>query len=349
MEYRKIFIRLAAASTAVASLAALAACSSAPASGDAASTGSTDFDVVLGWYADPESGGIYAAQELGYYEDAGLNVSIAQGGPNVSGTQIVASGRAQVGMTDAGGILLAQQEGIPIVAISAVYQTNPVGVMVHADSGMTTFEDMADHTWVLQTGGVYGDYVKQSLGIDFDTQAYQGTIANFIADDSLVQQGWPTNEVYQAQQQGVETNFLPFASTGFNPYNDVMFATEDFIEEHPDELKAFLDATMRGWSDYIGDVDVATTTNAALLAANDEQTEESIWFAWDKQREYIVDGDGTDQLGAMTEERWNTLADQMVDLGVLDSGADASGAYDASFLPDVSAPTDLPAAPDGSY
>ena len=145
-----------------------------------------------------------------------------------------------------------------------MYQTNPVGVMVHADSGMNC-ADMAGHTWVTQTGQVAPDYIKKTLGIDFDTQVYQGSIANFVADDSLVQQGWPTNEVYQAQAQGVDTKFFSYAESGYNPYNDVIFATKDYIAKNPDVIKAFLDASMHGWSDYISDIDVATATNAALV------------------------------------------------------------------------------------
>lgn len=344
---------LAGAAMALTLAAGLSACSatgdSSAAAGDSASAEPTDIELVLSWYATPESGGFYAAEAQGYFEDADLNVTITPGGPSVSGTQIVAGGRAQMGISDAVSIARAQEEGIPIVAIAAMYQTNPVGVMVHAESDMESFEDMAGHTWVTQTGQVAPEYIKSTLGIDFDTQAYQGSIANFIADDSLVQQGWPTNEVYQAQSQGVETRFFSYAESGYNPYNDVVFATEDYIAENPEAITAFLEASMNGWADYIGDVDVATTANAALLDANTEQSEESVWFAWDKQREYITTGDGATQLGAMSEDRWSTLVDQMLELSVLSSELDPKTLFDASFLPDIAPASELPAAPTGSY
>uniref|UniRef100_A0A942Y8J6 Thiamine pyrimidine synthase n=1 Tax=Neobacillus citreus TaxID=2833578 RepID=A0A942Y8J6_9BACI len=339
---------LAATALAVATTVALTGCatSSSSASSD---DGTTTMKLVLGWYADPESGGFYAGQTEGLYEKAGIDLSIQQGGPTVSGTQIVAGGRADIGMGDAAAVAEAQQQGIPIVAIGALYQTNPVGVMVHADSGMDSFDDMAGHTWVVQTGNVGVEYMQQEKGLDFDTQAYQGSIANFIKDDSLVQQGWPTNEVYQAQEQGVDTTFFSYASAGFNPYNDVIFTTKKYLQEHPDEVKAFLDASMNGWKQYMGDIDVAERANAQLEKVNSQQTSESVWFAWDKQREYVVDGDGAEQLGTMTTERWTTLVDQLVELGVLDERIPAKDLFDASYLPDVAAPIDLPAAPEGSY
>nr|WTB28218.1 ABC transporter substrate-binding protein [Streptomyces sp. NBC_00830]WTB35863.1 ABC transporter substrate-binding protein [Streptomyces sp. NBC_00830] len=337
-----------ATAAAVLALVMVSACG-----GNASSTssagGSTAFKVVLPWYADPEGGGFFAAKSEGLYDDKKLDVTLQSGGPQVSATQLVAAGRAQVGFADAAAVIQAQQQGIPIVAIGALYQDNPVGVMVHADTGITSFDDMDGKTWVTQTGQLGPQWIKQETGIDFTTQAYQGSIANFLKKDTLVQQGWPTNEVYQAEKAGVKVNFVPFSDSGYNPYNDVFFTSESYLKSHREELKTFLAASMQGWQDYMGDVSVAKTANAAILKANDQQSSESVWYAWDKQREYVVAGDGKKQLGAMTADRWNTLIDQMKQLGQLKSTPKASDLYDSSLLPKVAAPSALPAAPNGSY
>ncbi|MBQ0849295.1 ABC transporter substrate-binding protein [Streptomyces sp. BH-SS-21] len=341
---------VAVSATALA-LVAVSACGSDSSSTSAAagSGDTTDFKVVLPWYADAEGGGFFAAKAEGLYEDQKLDVTLQSGGPQVSATQLVAAGRAQVGFADAAGIVQAQQQGIPIVAIGALYQDNPVGVMTHKDSGITSFDDMDGKTWVTQTGQLGPAWVKKKTGIDFSTQVYQGSIANFLKKDSLVQQGWPTNEAYQAQKAGVEVDFIPFSDSGYNPYNDVFFTSESYLKSHREELTAFLAASMQGWQDYMGDVSVAKTANAAILKANDQQTSGSVWYAWDKQRKYVVAGDGKKQLGTMTADRWNTLIDQMKQLGQLKGTPKAADLYDSSLLPKVAAPSALPAAPDGSY
>jgi NitT/TauT family transport system substrate-binding protein len=338
----------AVVSAAALALVAVSACGGNSSSGSSAS-GSTAFKLVLPWYADPEGGGFFAAKSEGLYDGKKLDVTLQSGGPQVSATQLVAAGRAQVGFTDAAGIIQAQEQGIPIVAIGALYQNNPVGVMVHADTGITSFSGMGGKTWVTQTGQLGPEWVKKQTGISFTTQAYQGSIANFLKKDSLVQQGWPTNEAYQAEKAGVKVNFIPFSSSGFNPYNDVFFTSESYLKSHRKELTAFLAASMQGWKDYMGDVSVAKTANAAILKANNQQTSQSVWYAWDKQREYVVAGDGKQQLGAMTATRWNTFIDQMKQLGQLKTTPKASDLYDSSLLPKVSAPSSLPAAPSGSY
>src|ERR1700733_12375422 len=334
----------------------LAACSSSPgspAAGSSASSsapaGAEKFTMLLPWYADPEGGGFFAAQEEGLYAKAGLDVTLQSGGPQVSETTLVATGRAQIGFTDAAGIVEAQQQGIPIIAIGALYQNNPVGVMVHASTGITGFKQMAGKTWVVQTGELGPAWIQKQDKIGFQTQAYEGSIAAFLKNDSLVQQGWATNEAYQAQEAGVKVNFVPFSASGFNPYNDVFFTSKSYLATHKSELEKFLAASMQGWQDYMGNITAAKAANAALLKANSQQTSQSVWFAWDKERPFVTWGDGKTQLGAMSAARWSTFLDQLVALGQVKSKPPLSSLFDSSLLPKVPAPASLPPAPAGSY
>jgi NitT/TauT family transport system substrate-binding protein len=330
-------------------LVAVSACGSSTSSSASGSTSAKSFKVVLPWYADPEGGGFFAANSEGLYKTKNLDVTLQSGGPQVSPTQLVAAGRAQVGFADAAAVLQAREQGIPIVAIGALYEDNPVGVMVHASTGITSFAGLGGKTWVVQTGQLGPEWVKKKTGISFTTQAYQGSIANFLKKDSLVQQGWPTNEAYTAEKAGVKVNFIPFSTSGYNPYNDVFFTSESYLKSHRKELTDFLAASMQGWKDYMGNVSVAKTANAALLKANNQQTSQDVWYAWDKQRKYVVADEGKQQLGAMTQARWTTLIDQMKQLGQLKTTPNVKDVFDSSLLPKVAAPTSLPAAPAGSY
>ncbi|GAA4695926.1 ABC transporter substrate-binding protein [Pseudonocardia yuanmonensis] len=320
----------------------LAACGTSAAPENA---GAEPVSVVLGWYPTAESGGFYAAEEQGLYAQQGLDVDIRPGGPQVSQTQVVASGRADFGLSDATTVANAKATGIPIVAVAALFQENPVGVMVHADSGAQDWKDLAGRTWYVQTGQLGQEWVKRSQGIDFTTAAYNGSIATFVHDDAAVQQGWPTNEAYTAQKEGVQTRFLSYASAGYNPYNDVIFTTEDFLRDNPEKVRSFLDATMRGWSAYMSDTALAEKVNATLQQENPQLDAAANWFAWDAQRQFLTAGDGAAALGSMSAERWSTLVDQMTQLGALKPGLDPASLFDTSALPTVPAPASLPPAP----
>jgi NitT/TauT family transport system substrate-binding protein len=147
----------------------------------------------------------------------------------------------------------------------------------------------------------------------------------------------------------VKVNFIPFSASGFNPYNDVFFTSESYLQQHRQQLVDFLAASMQGWADYMGNLTVAQQTNDALLKANNQQSSQSVWYAWDKQRAYVVADEGKQQLGAMTDQRWTTFLDQMRQLGQVTTSVNVKELYDSSLLPKVPAPASLPAAPAGSY
>lgn len=344
--------RVVAASV-LASVLALSACSTAS-SDEASVDGLTDVSVVLGWYPNAESGGFYAAQQLGYYEEAGLNVTIEPGGPQVSGTQLVASGRADFGITGSGAneIVQAQDEGIPLKAVNAIIQKSITGMMVHADAGIDSFEQTDGMTWVNSPGVLGAEWVKQEYGIDFQQMQYTGSLANFIRDDKLVQQGIAPNEPYVAHKEGdLAVKFLPFADTGFNPYNSVTYVTEEFLGENRDVVEAFVEASNKGWRDYMGDFEVAQQINDHLMTEVDKElASDLLWFEWDAQRDYVLTEEGLSKIGAMTEERWATLIDQMKKLGVLKTGdLTVADVADLTVTPDIAPLEDRPAAPEGSY
>lgn len=352
MNVKKFRTRAAVAGV-LASMLALSACASDSSEAAAGEDGLTDLTVVLGWFPNAESGGFYAAQQLGYYEEAGLNVVIEPGGPQVSGTQLVASGRADIGITGSGAneIIMAREEGIPLTAVNAILQESINGMMVHADTGITTLEDTGGMTWVNSPGVLGVEWAKQKYGIEFEQMQYTGSLANFIRDDTLVQQGIAANEPYVAHNEaGLEVNFLPFSDTGFDPYNVVTFVTDQFLEENREVVEAFVEASNKGWRDYMGDLDIATQINDHLMTDVDpDLASDLIWFEWDAQRDYIITAEGAETVGIMTPERWNTLIEQMKSIGVISSDITADDVADFTITPDIAPLDTLPEAPAGSF
>lgn len=351
--FQRMTRKCAVAASVLASVLTLSACSTAS-SDEGSDSGLTEVTVVLGWYPNAESGGFYAAQQLGYYEEAGLKVTIEPGGPQVSGTQLVASGRADFGVTGSGAneIVQAQDEGIPLKAVNAIIQESITGMMVHADSGIESFEQTAGMTWVNSPGVLGAEWVKHKYGIDFDSMQYTGSLANFIRNPALVQQGIAVNEPYVAHKEGdLAVNFLPFSDTGFNPYNTVTYVTEKFLDEKRDVVEAFVAASNKGWRDYMGDIDVAQKINDHLMNTVDKElSSDLLWFEWDAQRQFVLTGEGTTRIGAMTAERWTTLIEQMGTLGVLDrSDITVDDVADLTVTPDIAPLETVPDAPEGSY
>lgn len=85
-----------------------------------------DVQLMLDWSANTNHTGLYAAKELGYYEEEGLNVQIVQ--PGAGGTDtLVASGKVPFGISYQEGVTLARTQGLPLVSIAAIIQHNTSG------------------------------------------------------------------------------------------------------------------------------------------------------------------------------------------------------------------------------
>ncbi|MFB5266279.1 ABC transporter substrate-binding protein [Paenibacillus enshidis] len=287
---------------------------------------------VTNWFAQAEHGGLYAAKEQGYYEEAGLDMTIQPGGPQVSPTQIVASGKAQFGLTTADQLLVAREQGIPLVAIATIFQKSPQGLMVHANQHISSFADLNNRTVYVGTGSVFWDYVKGKYNLDqVQDMAYTGSLAPFVADEKAAIQGYVTSEPYEMKQQNVDVNFLLLADAGYNPYSNVLFTTEQYIQEHPDIVRVYVEASMKGWDYYKTNYD---TVNDVILKENPDFTKEKLNYAAETLIPFVYEGDAAEHgVGYMTKERWAELGQQLLEIGALKSEPDISKVFTDEFLP----------------
>jgi len=333
------------------SAAVLAACGGedaavgAPATSAGKATGA--MTVQMSWYPNAQSGGWYAAANQGLFGDAGLDVTLAPGGANISGLTLLTSNKVQIASMTAESYLGARDQGIPLMAVGADWDISPTGVMTKKSLGATDWADLGGKVWAVTQTSIGQDWVKRAEKIDFTTQQYSGSIAPFLQAEDVVQQAFPTNEVYTARTQGVDVDFFPYSDAGYRPYGNLLVATEPYLAKNADLVRAVLGAAAQGWADYCSDVDVATATNADLKAANDQLAEDQNWFAWDSQRQYVLGGRTT--MSTMTDQRWTEFASQLKQLGRIEKDYSASDLYTNEYLPDVAVPTDLPPAPAGSY
>ncbi|UOQ83367.1 ABC transporter substrate-binding protein [Gracilibacillus salinarum] len=288
--------------------------------------------LVTNWFAQPEHGGNYAALEEGFYAEEGIDMTIEPGGPQISATQLVSSGKMDFGYTSGEDILNARDKGIPLVAIGAIFQVSPYVLISHADAGVEDFEDLEGMTTITAPGVGYWEYIKKSYELEEVKElSYTGQLSTFIEDPDAVTQGYITSEPYVLDQQGVENNYLRIHDSGFQPYSNVIFTTEDVIEEKPELVKAFMAATVKGWEAYRDD---PAAYKEILKEYNPDLTEGLMDFGAKEQEELIFGGDAEEHgFGYMTEERWAALQEQMLDLGIITNDEDPTNFFTTEFLP----------------
>jgi NitT/TauT family transport system substrate-binding protein len=286
---------------------------------------------VSNWFAQPEHGGSYAALAKGYYKAAGLDMTITPGGPGISSAQIVASGKAQFGMGQADDILLAREKGIPLVAIMTTFQKNPQGIMVHKGQNIKSAVDLNGHKVFVGAGASYWEYLKKTYKLDkVQEQKYTGNLAGFVSDAGSGTQGYITSEPFTMKKQNVDVDFLLNADAGFNPYANLFFTTEAFLKDHPAEVKAFVEATQKGWLYY---KDNYKEINNEIKLSSPDTPLENMEYSAVALQPLVFGGDAeTNGMGYMSKERWDTLNKQMVESGVLKSSVDVTKVFTSQFF-----------------
>ena len=285
----------------------------------------------LDWYPQPEHGGFYAAQGLGYYKDEGLDVTILSLPQYGSVAQLVSTGTAEIGLGSRDQILEWDSNGLPLLAVAATMQHDPQAVMVHNDSPIRAFNDLEGHTVAAQTGAVWLKYVISRYHLHNVRQIPSTlSIANFLADPGYVQQIFITEEPFFARQAGADVRTLLTSSSGYDPYR-VQFTTRAFSAQHPDIFAKFVRASIRGWQQYLRD---PAPTNALLLTLNPALNPAQVAYTAEALRDvgFINGGDISGaQAGRMTAARWTAGYEQLKSLDILDGPLDPLTAYSLQF------------------
>ena len=279
--------------------------------------------VQLDWVSEPEHGGFYQAEARGFFRDEGLDVTIIPGGPAAQVMPSVATGRVDIAQADNVGTLQKQAEGLPVVQFAAVFQDDPSGILVHADSKVRKFEDLNGKTIIARPEWPFLQFLQKKYGLKVNTIPQNFSVAAFLGNKEALQQGYFIAEPYHITTAGGKMpRFLSTWDAGFRAYA-VLVTNKKFAREHPEELRAFTRAYIRGWHDYLqGDPKPA---HEAMKKANANNTDDFMMFS----RKIIIDerlvtgrdkDGGPQKIGQLDPARFATLIAQLEDVGLLPKG-----------------------------
>jgi NitT/TauT family transport system substrate-binding protein len=272
--------------------------------------------LVLPWVPEPEFGGFYAAQETGAYKRAGLDVEIVPGGPGVPVLQLVSSGQADFGITGGDELVRARSLGVDVIPLFAVYQKFPIGIMAHASRGAKRIADLLESgTLAVEPGNPYVTFLKKKYSFDkVKVIPYDGGVGRFVVEKDHAQQCFVTSEPLVAKSKGADPQVFMVADEGYSPYGNVLFTRGSLWKDHPETVRAMLKAVREGWKVYLDDPGQANAVMAKLNSAMSLDTFRDVAAA---QRPLIEDPSAR-RVGAMTRERWEQLAVQLKDIGLIE-------------------------------
>lgn len=283
--------------------------------------------LTLDWRPEPEFGGFYAASMDGDFRKHDIAVEIKPAGGGAPIWQLVATGKSDFGTTSADQVMIGRSKGADVVAIFAVYQKSPQGIMVHSSRGFGSIKDVWEGTGSLGAeDNSWLQYLKNKFGPPrVRVTGPPSGVGLFLADKEFSQQCFITSEPILAERQKGDPRAFLIADEGFNPYVTVVVTSGKLAREQPVLIQKMTAACREGWRAYL---DNPGPTNREMRGLNPSMDEQTFADAAAAQKPLIeTDETRKDGLGIMTAERWKSLGQQLVDLKVIDKAPAAEECF----------------------
>ena len=296
----------------------------------------TKVRIALDWFPWSNHSGLFIAEERGYFDDEGLDVTIYTPDNPATVLLTVGAGQDEFGLSYQTEVLLAAEQDVPVVSIAAIVQHPLNSVMALRTSGIERPgqlrgkkvgtpgipTDIPLLKTLLKADGLTIDDVEL-VNVGFDL--VPALISKKV--DAIVGAYW-VHESISAENQGFPVNIMRMEEWGVPDFYEIVLVTSrEMVESDPDLVQRFVRALKRGYEDAVADPQSAIDVLAQAAPEIDEAIERP---GVDLLSPLWIEGDL--DFGWQTGEKWSALAAWMKAEGLLGEGVDAATAFTNSFV-----------------
>lgn len=268
-----------------------------------------DVDFILNWIAGGDHAPYYYAKEQGWYEDAGIDLNIEQGKGSTLAAQRTGVGASDIGLADLGTALVAKGKGAEFTAVMNIYANSPYGMYWLKSSGIADVKDFAGR----KIGNPPSDAARamwpalaRAVGLDPDSVSWVNVQPNaklaglksgaFDVTTSF----YNIHHIFE-RELGDDMGFFAWKEYGINPYGNSIIVNNEFLAEHEDAVRSFVEVTQRAFRTC---VETPEPCIDALVAANTGLQKENELQNWALVVELMTDETSTTKgLGYFEPER----------------------------------------------
>lgn len=207
----------------------------------------------LNWLNQFQFAGYYVAKELGYYQDADLNVTINEFSANTDISTVIEQNKADFAIGRS-SLIIDRINGKDIVALGAIFQLSPLMLLTRDDTNISTIRDLKHKRIMLTKDAketvsilamLFSNGIRQK---DIEVIPHSFNLDDLINRKTDAMASYVSNEPIRLTEKGVGYKIFSPQNYGFYFYSDILFTSSKFIKAHPKETKEFYDATIKGWT-----------------------------------------------------------------------------------------------------
>ncbi len=278
----------------------------------------------LKWRHQFQFAGYYAAIAKGYFGDEGLTVELFEGRPGIHPVEELLAGRVDFAI-DSPAVIIKRQQGMPLVAVAAIFQHSPTVVITRRDSGLNTPQSLKGKRIMLTPESdpeTLAMLVGEGISIPaVDILPHTWGLDDLIAGRVDGQTAYLTNEPYLLAREGIAATTIEPLNYGIDFYGDCVITTEDEVRGNFARLEAFRRAIQQGW-EYA----MAHPREIAELVRSDysqEKTLEQLLFEA-KAMQRLIQPQFV-EIGHMNPQRWHHIANTLAQLGMMKDDINLDG------------------------
>jgi ABC-type nitrate/sulfonate/bicarbonate transport system substrate-binding protein len=272
----------------------------------------------LKWKHQFQFAGYYAALEQGFYRDAGLDVTIHEGGPGIDVADEVASGNADFGVCSA-SVLREWTLGRRLVVLAGIFQHSPVVILVPRRADISSVSDLRGRRLMDSPGSDEIAGMLKREGVDYEAMPrviHDGNPRDLLAGKADAMVAYSTNEPFVLDQLGAAYRIFSPEAYGIDFYGDNLCASEAEVKAHPDQVAAFRTASVKGWAYALAHKEATVD----LILKSYSVTKSRAALLFEAERTETLVGRDPGRIGEQDSARWQRIATTYHKLGLLKDG-----------------------------
>lgn len=278
--------------------------------------------IVLQWLPQAQFAGFYVAQDKGFYAEAGIDLTIIPGGPDILASEYLEAGRAEFAtMFLSSG--LARRATLPIVNVGQIVQHSSLMLIAMKSSGIERIEDLGwkkiglwANEFQIQARALF-----KKRGLKITVVPQSDSLDLFMRGGVQAASGMWYNEYHTLLSYGYEESDLQpffFRDYGFDFPEDGIYCMDKTARDKPELAKALVDATLRGWMYAFNNTEEALDSvlkrmKKAKVPANRPHQR---WML--KRMEDIILTDETHSMGILERGDFHHVRNTLINAGFLD-------------------------------
>lgn len=291
----------------------------------------------LKWTHQFQFAGYYAAVERGYYREAGLEVTIVAAEPGIEPMREVVEGRADfgVGTTD---LLLMRRDGEDVVVLADIFQHSPLALMVLGGNGYTNIHELSAGSLMIEphSAELFAYLTDEGIPLDgLELVEHDFDVESLVSGKVDAMSVYSTDEPYLLTARGIPYILMRPIESGIDFYGDNLFAMQATIDAHPETVRDFVEASVRGWQYAMAHPEEV----AALIATRYDTPKSLPHLLFEASAMQPLVNAGVVEVGYFNPGRWERIAQKYAQVGMIPLDLDLAGfVYD----PDAGADRGLP-------